>query len=386
MSFDKHGLCVLTAGSSLAFVFGSVHAFSVFLEPLEQIFSASRADVSLTYSIALVCITAAVTLGHRIYGLLPASGLVACIAALGTIGAFWAGSAESLWQVWLGYGVLLGFANGLGYGFSLQISAQANPGQEGLAMGVVTAAYALGATVFTFWFDAIVQRPDGFARAMRGMMIVLVILAIGAALLLTLVRARFKSTPTEHSEIPSISVTRIILLWLAYGCAVAAGLMATGHAIGIAMAGGVSPELLVAAPIAIAICNMVGSLCGGVLTDRLAPGPLLVGLPFVSAITLAVLASGLLPQILIGLGVIGFIYGAVISVYPAVIARRFGVAVGVKIYGRVFTAWAVAGLGGPWLAGWLYDSTGGYAVALMIAAGISALSAFIAMTIRSETL
>ena len=42
---------------------------------------------------------------------------------------------------------MFGAANGLGYGYALQISAQANPRYKGFAMGLVTASYALGAVL-----------------------------------------------------------------------------------------------------------------------------------------------------------------------------------------------------------------------------------------------
>ena len=206
MALEKRGLVVLTAGSCMGFVFGSVHAFSVFLQPLEQAFGASRADVSLTYSIALVCITASVSVGYRVYGMLPAWGLVACIAGLGALGAWMAGSAGSLTEVWLGYGIVLGLANGLGYGFSLQLSAQANPGHEGFAMGVITAAYALGATVYTLWFDGIVE-SGSFSEAMHLMLMTVLGAGGVAAALLGVMNTCFR-TAEETSTSPSISLGR----------------------------------------------------------------------------------------------------------------------------------------------------------------------------------
>ena len=41
-----------------------------------------------------------------------------------------------------------------------------------------------------------------------------------------------------------------------------------------------------------------------------------------------------------------------------------------RIYGRVFTAWGAAGLLGPWLAGVLFDLSGDYRIALLVAAAI----------------
>ncbi len=59
----------LLASMLVTFVLGSVHAFSVFLVPLETLLQQTRSEISLIYSFAL---TLAVLLGYRAYGLLPA--------------------------------------------------------------------------------------------------------------------------------------------------------------------------------------------------------------------------------------------------------------------------------------------------------------------------
>lgn len=374
----RDGVLVLCAGSVLAFVLGSVHAFSVFLEPLEARFSASRADVSFCYSLALVSITAAVSFGYRLYQTCAAWILALLIGSVSVLGIGLAWSAQSLEMVWIGYGLVFGFANGLGYGFSLQISAQLNPGREGLAMGLITAAYALGATSFPIWFVGAVD-TGGFPKAMEVLGLSVLCAAIVAAALMAYARARFVGGTRSSAPIDGRGT---FALWLAYGTAVAAGLMASGHATGIAAARGVGTEMLVAAPIALALCNMIGSLGGGALTDRVSSKLLMMTLPLVSAVALGLLAADLMPSVLTGLGLIGLIYGAIISVYPAVIARRYGVADGVRIYAWVFSAWAAAGLGGPWVAGMLFDRTGDYALALWIAAVLGLLSASIALTMR----
>jgi len=76
----------LLASMLVTFVLGSVHAFSVFLVPLETLLQQPRSEISLIYSFALVALTLAVLLGYRIYGLLPAWLLVLCTCLLAAAG------------------------------------------------------------------------------------------------------------------------------------------------------------------------------------------------------------------------------------------------------------------------------------------------------------
>ena len=78
-------------------------------------------------------------------------------------------------------------------------------------------------------------------------------------------------------------------------------------------------------------------------------------------------------------GVVGFCYGGVIAATPAVIAKVHGMIIGPQLYGRVFTAWGLAGLAGPWLAGHMHDTTGTYGSAIWTAAAFSALAGAIAV-------
>ena len=352
-----------------------MHAFSIFLEPLEVRFQAGRAEVSLTYSIALIAITVMVSLGGYIYHRAQAWRVAAGLTMLGLIGVGLSALAPKLVVVWLGYGAIFGMANGIGYGFALQMSAQAWPGREGMAMGVITAAYAVGASVFPLLFKAALAE-GGFAAAMMLLGVALLVAGGAASWLLWRAGARFR-LPQAGAAGAQVRMTETATLWLAYGLSVFAGLMAIGHATGIAKSLGVAASMAVAAPVVIAVCNMVGSLGGGWLTDRFRPPALMLGLAIASAAVLLAMGGGAGVPPLLGLGLVGLAYGAVITVTPAMIARRFGVAVGVTVYGRVFTAWAVAGLGGPVLAGWLFDRTGAYDIALLFAGGLAALSAMV---------
>ena len=365
---------VLSGTMLLSFVLGSVHSFSVLLPALEETFSASRTSASLTYSLALVALATAVFLGHRLYSKVSPGKFVAGVGVMAAIGCVLAGLSESLPMVWLGYSLLFGAANGLGYGYSLQFSAQAMPERKGFAMGAVTAAYALGAVVFPLPLS-IALDAGGWSGALTLLASSLLLLSSLSAVLLGMARMRYRSGADENSPAAAVRWQTVVALWFAYGFAVTAGLMAIGHATGLAKVAGADQQWMVAAPIIIAASNMIGSLFCGVLHDKLADRTILSALMLLTSgalFTIAVFPHTAIT--LAGLMLIGFTYGGTIAVYPAFIARQFGAARGTIIYGKVFTAWAAAGLVGPGMAGVLFDLKQNYVAALATAAGAALLS------------
>lgn len=366
---NPQGRKVLFAASMVSMVLGSIHAFSVFIEPLESLLAASRGAVSLIYSVGLVFLTIAVLFGPAIYSRLRPTTIYIWVALLGAAGLGIASIGGRLDVVLIGYSVIFGVANGLGYGFGLQFAARANPDRSGLAMGVVTAAYALGAVVAPYGFE-VVLAIGGFSWAMMALGTVVIVVGLGAAVLVAQSGARYSSAKAEQS-VAKLPVGRLATLWFAYGTGVAAGLMAIGHAAGIATNAGHSGWIAAAA---IAGCNLVGSLLSGWLSDRVSHRRILTVLPLLG--TTALLALVGFPNLTIALlGIVGFAYGGTIAIYPAAIALMFPGEDGPRAYGRVFTAWGAAGLLAPWLAGQIYDWGGSYTQALWIAAGLGTLSA-----------
>lgn len=378
------GTWVTLASMVLASVLGSVHAFSVFLEPMENYFQTSRSQVSLTYSFALLSLTVGVLLGHRFYSLLRPASFSIAVCGLALIGTLIAASATHIIIVWLGYSLLFGLANGLGYGFALQISAQSNLENKGFVMGLVTASYALG-SVLSPWPLAFVLNNFGLMWAMLSLTLALFVIMPVVSGLLYWSRAQLHVSPPDHKHSPRVNQHVIFFFWLAYGLAVMAGLMAIGHATAIADEAGLNGQLILIAPSVLALFSMSGSLLGGWMADRVSFKVTLTVLPLLSALSLALLALFLVDiSVLFGLGVTGFTYGAIISIYPAAIATHFGAVEGVRIYGKVFIAWGIAGFVGPWLAGSLYDLNGDYRLALIIASIAGLGSALVVFTLLNE--
>ena len=382
----QSGKLVLFASMLLMMVFGSIHVFSIFLVPMEEQFKASRSAVSLIYSLSLVTLTISVFFGHKLYSLMRPALFVMATCLLAIFGLSITAFSNNLLLAYLGFGVLFGFANGLGYGYTLHMCAQSNKKRPGLAIGLVTASYALGPVLMPWPLSYAIQQ-FGLTDALIAFAALIFLIMPIAAFAFHLSGSRLQlEAPDKLASNKNNSPNLVRMLWLSYGLAVTAGLMTLGHATAIAKAGGVSNQLIVIAPIIIAFFNICGSLLGGLMVDRFSVKTSLIGLPLLSAISLFALSQFLTGQsILIGLAAVGFTYGAIIAAYPAVIAVLFGSLNSIKIYGLVFTAWGAAGFFGPWFAGILYDNSGNYKLALLIAAIAGLLSAIVAYFVKDNT-
>ena len=164
---------------------------------------------------------------------------------------------------------------------------------------------------------------------------------------------------------------RRLIFWQMFAIfflAAAAGLMVLSQAAGMVRAYGGSVALSLAATTAITGMIAIARIAGGWLVDRFA-------IPTVMASAQAFALAGAIvltlwpgPEVaavtlcMIGMGY-GFISGAVaaaIGVYWT--AGEFG-----RIASRVYIAWCIAAVSLPVLAGHLFDLTGGYRTAIMIA-------------------
>ncbi len=373
---ERHPRLALAAALLVSCVLGSVHAFSVFIAPLEAEFQATRASVALLYSLALASLTLAVLVSHRVFQRFAPQVILLALGASACLGLLLAAGLQSLAVTALGFGLIFGFANGLGYALTLQLAAHAYPDRKGAAMGAVTAVYALGAMLFAKVFALLIEAA-GPAPAFASLAAVILALTAAGALAVRSSAIRFERDDAGASDDRVADGRRsLAILWLGYGCGCLAGLMIIGHAAAVVASAGGSAGDRVLGTMLIALGNAVGGVCAGLLADRVAARSLILGLPLLSGAALLTLAADLAPgQVIAALIVIGFAYGAIIAVYPVVTVAYFGLAQSARAYGRIFTAWGAAGLAGPFLAGVVYDGSGSYGQAALIAAGLAGVSA-----------
>jgi OFA family oxalate/formate antiporter-like MFS transporter len=371
----------VAAAMLVTFVLGSVHAFSVFIAPLEALLRLPRAEISLIYSLALVALTVSVLVGYRIYHRLAPASLVLLTCLAAAAGTALAALVPAWWALCVGYSLVFGLSNGIGYGYCLQLAGRVMPRRRGFAMGAVTATYAVGSVVFAKVFAWRIAAA-GVDAALFAVAAALLAGGAAAALMLRASGASYGLPGAPNVADDSTAGSGVAIFWLAYLGAVFAGLMAIGHAAGIALSRDATPQLATGAAVAAGIGSALGGFVAGWMIGRWGSGRLLVGLPLLSAVALLAMAvhEDAFGTVML-LSLVGFAYGSLIAVYPVAIAERYRTQ-GPRVYGRVFTAWGCAGLAGPWSAGWIFDWRGGYETALLAAAGIALLSSLCARAIR----
>lgn len=359
---------------------GALYAWSVFVAPLETALAAPRAEISLVFSVAIVAFTSGMLLTPLVYRTLPAPLLLLAAAGLVAVGLAWSAAASAVWQLVGGYGALFGFGSGAAYSVTLQLINLALPHRRGLASGLGIGGFAIGSIGLSFLFAWTVARWGPFAT-FSGTAVGLAGLAGLAALLAGLSGLRLPDLRATAK--PARGGGRVFaLMWAGYALGAAAGFMAVSHAAGIAASYGAAAALTTFAVAGVAAGNAIGRVAGGWLSDHLPPARIAASAHAVGVVSFALLLLVFDPAIAtVALALQGLAYGLISTSYPSSMAIYFGVENFGRYLGRLLTSWGVAGLTAPWLAGWLYDVSGGYRWACWFGLAVSALAVATALRV-----
>ena len=179
------------------------------------------------------------------------------------------------------------------------------------------------------------------------------------------------------------------LLWTMYACASGAGLMIIGNITTIAKLGKIEAGFILVALLAVG--NAAGRIVAGVLSDRIGRLWTMCIIFLFQACLMMVLRTGLADMaafIAVSM-LLGFNYGACLSVFPSAVKDNFGLKNFGINYGMVFTAWGVGGFVFPLFAGKLFEAarkatgTGSYNDAYLTAACVLVLAAGLTFATRS---
>ncbi len=368
---------------------GSLYAWSIFVAPLEKEFGWNRADTSWIFTIAVFVFGISFVLAGRLQDRLGPFK-ISVVGSIGlSLGFVLASFTHSLWWIFLTFGVIMGFGNGFGYATPIPVLSKWFPDRRGLAVGLAVAGYGGGSAVLAFigppmlnglgWRGTFLWLGIGFFIATM----------VGAFLLQnppagwrpagwTPAPPTAKVSATTYDYTPSemLRTPQFPLMWVAYCLGTSAGLMTISQVIPFARSVGMPATAATLTLLIGALGNASGRIFSGWLSDAMGRLQTLRLMILVSAVIMPVLANtSSVGAVYVWLFVIYYCYGTCLSVFPSATADFFGTKnLGVN-YGWIFTAWGVAGIVGPAIAGYVFRTYQAYTGAFYTA-GILALIAF----------
>jgi OFA family oxalate/formate antiporter-like MFS transporter len=378
---QKRTWAALVAATLINLPFGSLYAFSVFLRPIETTLSVSRSEVSAVFGLATITFTMGMVGAPKLLSRASAPLLVALCSIAATAGIATLAFATSLIAWAVSYGVLFGLSGGISYMVLQQCANSTLRGNIGLVNGYIVCLYPVGGMIAAPLFGWALLRW-GLQATLLGLAASLAITGFAAMFFILSGGVRVPSAKAETTDEIRLP-PRNFVFWrmaMVFFLAAAAGLMVLSQQIGIiaAYGGGSAQALFVATAITGAVA--AARLGGGWLLDKF-PVPAVMSFAHVWSLVGAVGLS-LFPSpwvAAIGLGMIGMGYGFISGATAGGVAYYWPSSDYGRIASRLYIAWCVAAISLPVLAGYLFDRTGGYTIAVMIAGAGNILGALVAL-------
>ncbi|HEU4922328.1 MAG TPA: MFS transporter [Burkholderiales bacterium] len=369
----------IAAATALNLPFGTLYAFSVFLKPMEALIGVGRAQMSFVFALATITLTLGMVLAPSIYRRLPPPLIALSCGACSAVGLFIAATARSFAELIAGYGVLFGIGAGIGFILVQQGVNQSVSARSGLANGYVVSLYPLGAMLGAPLFGWAIE-AYGIRATLAGLGVAVFAGCALTALLLRAARIRMHQETAEKVTQNEQQWRVFLLLATVFFLAAAAGLMVMSQAAGIVQAYGGATALAVGATTFITGAVGAARIAGGWLVDRFSIPRVAMGSQLFALCGALIFSLFPGPRVAVpALAMIGMGYGVISGLTAAAIARYWGKNAFGRVAGRLYVAWCVAAISLPILAGWLYDRTGGYGVAVLIAGGLNLLAVGVAV-------
>jgi MFS family permease len=387
---------VVTGAIIIQLALGALYAWSVFTARLTDqagSYAFSASETAWIFSAGLATFAIVMVMAGRI---LPKSGPRPLAIAGGLLlgAGFVLGGlfGDSLWVQLMCIGLIAGAGIGLAYVVPIAVCVKWFPDKKGLITGLAVAGFGFGATIWVklagSWFGGLLNTTNVFG--LPGVQSVFVIYGIVFFVLVLLGSTVMVNPPEDYQPAgwtppdadngheggvefgarDMLRTPQFYMLWSCFMFAGIAGLMviyciklfgidALEHR-GIANGGAITGTAMAW----YAIFNGLGRIAWGSISDRLGRKRTLVVMSALQGVTMLMtyhvfITLGSVPGFIFVAALIGFNYGGSFALFPAITADYFGNKSVGSNYGWMFTAYGVAGLAGPLLAGYFKDTAQG---------------------------
>jgi len=373
---------------------GALYAWSVFTRLLtdpEGAYRFSATETAWIFSAGLATFALVMVLAGRWQARIGPrlmSALGGLLLGLGfVLGGFLGGT---FWAQFLFIGVVAGAGIGLAYVVPIAVGVKWFPDRKGMITGLAVAGFGFGATIWVklagSWFGGLLNTTEVFGLpGVQSVFVIYGILFTALVLMGSIVMvdppegysptgsdpadaaSAAKRNGTGFSPGQMLRTPQFYAIWLVFAASAIAGLMVIYciqlFGIDALQYRGV-PNAIVITGTAMAwyaIFNGLGRILWGVISDRIGRKRAIIAMSACQGVIMLAMYHGfinfgLATGLVVGASFIGFNYGGIFALFPAITADYFGDQQVGRNYGWVFTAYGVAGLLGPLLAGVFKDS------------------------------
>lgn len=365
---------------------GLVFSFSIFVEPIEADMGFSRSETSLIFPVSL----SVSILGQIIAGIFAKKNLIRynfiLTAVLSGFGFYLAGTIQSIGTLLLSYGILVGLAIGMMYNGVLSTVVLHFEEKADFIAGLLLMSFALGSMALGTLSAGLIERI-GWRETFWVFSIVFAVLSIVGVMIVrrpALVKEEQVVSDYGKQQIPPGVMVRkkqYILTFIWITVLVSTYLVISGHAALCLYDIGASPYVAAFSIGLIAVANVVARVVISAVFKYLGSVKMQYLLTLIggvsSAICLVGYLIGLVPAMLIGYGMLGFLNGGCTIVINSYIMNEFGN----QNFGMNMAITnihlAIASFFGPAIAGFLKAGSGDYKSTFVVMISFGIISFFV---------
>ena len=357
-------------------VIGILFSYGLFFKEFEAEFGWSRTVLSGCASLAFFMMGVLAVFAGRLsdrYGPSIVLGIAGLLFGLGFAGI---ALVTQPWQLFLIFGLFIALGMSTHDVVTLSTVARWFDRRRGIMTGVVKVGTALGQIVVPSVAASLIAILDWRMAAIT------LGLAGGAILMASAAAVKRPGRHTPAAPLPQTSgmafdtAVRTRLFWSL--CAIQFLYLPTLttvplHIVVHGMDLGMTPAAAAVLLSVTGAASIAGRLTIGASTDRIGgkKALLLCFIPLIISL-LAILAVSAIWPLYFVVAIYGFAHGGFFTIMAPTIAEYFGTRAHGAIFGAILFFGAIGGAGGPLMAGWVFDTTGSYAMAFATLAAMTA--------------
>ncbi|WP_394233885.1 OFA family MFS transporter [Niallia oryzisoli] len=366
---------------------GSIYTWSLFNQPLVDLFHWKLNSVAFTFSITSLALALSTLVAGKLQDKLGLRRLIGIAGIILGAGLIFSSQINSMWMLYALAGVVVGAADGTAYITSLSNLIKWFPEKKGLISGISVGAYGTGSLLFKYINGSLIQTV-GVTHAFLYWGMIVLLLVVGGSFLVREAKMDQQQTVLKGSSQKDYTVKEMLktkeayLLFVIFFTACMSGLFLIGIVkdIGVKMVG-LDVATASNAVALVAIFNTSGRIILGALSDkmgrlRVVSGALLVTAAAVTVLSFVELTYGLFFACV---AAIAFCFGGNITIFPAIVADFFGLKNQSKNYGIIYQGFGIGAISASFIA----SALGGFIPTFKLIAILSIVSVLIGMMIKS---